>query len=153
MSTSPSPVSTVPSEQSNNVFQLYFSNPASMQYVFTDGTTAQFVAGRFWTDVPTKISQLDEMVKLRRNISRDVNMLTISGDATDPLMALRARFFAEFQEQQAANLNPTQDLGTSVQGAFKAASTTDIAPVTAGGDSTARLNSIKSAISAKTSTF
>ena len=128
-------------------FNVYFSNPASMQVISSRGKPMMFVAGRYHTNDPGEIQDLDGLVKNGSgNVFTDPNMLQLSGDQLDPMNVLKSKFFKEFQEQQAAMLNPNNDGGTSVQGPLNAASTTSIASVAAGGVSSvgASLANLKS---------
>jgi len=113
-------------------FNVYFSNPKSMQFVSSRGKALVFINGRFTTKDPGEIADLEAVCTLRPNgsIFKDPAILTLSESDLDPMNALKAKFFKEFQEQQAANLNPDQDFGATVQERLKAASTSSIQAVT-----------------------
>lgn len=115
-------------------FNIYFSNPPSMQVISSRGKPMMFVSGRYHTNDPGEIQDLDNLVKNGSgSVFTDSNMLQLSGDQLDPMNVLRAKHIKEYLEQQAQMLNPNNDGGTSVQGPLNAASTTSIAPVAAGG--------------------
>jgi len=122
------------STTSPDKFNIYFSNPASMQVISSRGKPMMFVSGRYHTKDPGEIQDLDGLCENGSgNVFKDPNMLQLAGDQLDPMNVLKAKFFEEFKAQQAAMLNPNNDGGTSVQGPLNAASTTSIAPVAAGG--------------------
>ena len=115
-------------------FNIYFSNPASMQVISSRGKPMVFVSGRYHTKDPGEIQDLEGLCEYGSGaVFKNPDMLQLAGDQLDPMNVLRTKFFKEFQEQQAAMLNPENDGGTSVQGPLNAASTTSIAPVAAGG--------------------
>ena len=129
-------------------FNIYFSNPASMQVISSRGKPMMFVSGRYHTKDPGEIQDLDLLCENGSGaVFKDPNMLQLSGDQLDPMNVLKARHIKEYLDQQAAMLNPNNDGGTSVQGPLNAASTTSIAPVAAGGVST--IGAMVAAASAK----
>ena len=115
--------------------RLYKNRLLSCKYIFTDGTTANFVNGKYATANDSEISEFEAQIKKgHQYLYADSNETTVDYDITDPLASLRKRFFDEFQAQQAtaaANIDG-RDLGTSTQGPLKATSSKDIAPVTIG---------------------
>jgi hypothetical protein len=115
--------------------RLYKNRLLSCKYIFSDGTTANFVNGKYATANDGEISELETQIKKgHQYLYVDSNETTVDYDITDPLASLRKKFFDEFQAQQAtaaANING-RDLGTSTQGPLKATSSKDIAPVTIG---------------------
>ena len=115
-------------EVKNNV---YFSNPKSMQVISSRGKTLVFINGRFTTKDPGEIADLDALAASNNSaVFKDPKMLQLSDSELDPMNVLKAKFFKEFQEQQAAHLNPEQDFGASIQERLKAASTSSIQAVT-----------------------
>ena len=110
----------------------YFSNPTSMQYVSSRGKVIVFIGGRYTTKDPADIEELDALCVLRPNgsIFKDPDQLTLSESDLDPMNVLKARFFKEFQEQQTANLDPSQNFGSTVLERLKTASTSSIQAVT-----------------------
>lgn len=117
--------------------RLYWSTMPFMNFVFKKGKLAVFKHHRYATDVAEEIKELDDEVAVGHPhiyIKEDQKFLT--AEMEDPMQALRAKFFAEFQAQQAKFVDPKNDMGTSSQDPIKPQSTTDIAPVAAGGDAT-----------------
>jgi len=116
---------------------VVFRNSHESSSMYTPkGTRVIFVAGKYATQDPEIIAFLDDTIAagsqfLRRGTPEDVAGIT----GNDPLAQLRAKFFAEFAADSAritAELNQGKDQGTSNQGPLKAATTKDIAPISAG---------------------
>jgi len=115
--------------------KLFKNRLLSCKYIFSDGTTANFVNGKYATANESEITELEMQIrKGHQYLYIDSSEVTVDYDITDPLASLRKKFFDEFQQQQAnaaANIDG-RDLGTSTQGPLKGTSTKDIAPVTIG---------------------
>jgi hypothetical protein len=117
--------------QAEERFNAYFCSPPSMQVIDGKGQPMVFISGRFVTKDPGQIALLDDMcLKGTGSIFKNPDQLTLSAADLDPENALRAKYFKEFQEQQAQNFQANP--GDSVQTQLTPASTTDIAPVTLG---------------------
>ena len=117
--------------------RLYWATMPFLNYVFKKGKMAVFKHHRYATDIPAEIEELEAEIAgghPQIYIKEDQKFLT--AEMEDPMKALRAKFFAEFQAQQAKFVDPTNDLGTSSQQAIRPQSTSDIASVAAGGDAT-----------------
>lgn len=115
-------------------FNIYFSNPPSMQVISSRGKPMMFVSGRYHTKDHGEIADLENLCENGSGaVFKNPDMLQLSGDQLDPMNVLKAKHIKEYLEQQAQMLNPNNDGGTSVQGPLNAASTTSIAPVAAGG--------------------
>lgn len=123
------------SVQPKQEVRLFKNRLLSCKYVFTDGTIANFINGKYATANEAEIKELEALVaKGHQYIYIDTAETTVDYDITDPLASLRKKFFEEFKLQQstaAANIDG-RDLGASVQGPLKATSSKDIAPVTIG---------------------
>lgn len=120
--------------------KLYKCTTPSCSYIFKNGKAGYFIKGRYSTALPNEIEELDNEVALRHpNISIDPNELEIDTEA-DPLAGLKARLRQEILDdiraQELISINPARDMGKSEQGKLNPASTTDIAPTSAGGDAT-----------------
>lgn len=138
----------------NTKMRLYKSPMRSWKYFFTDGTPAIFANGEYVTDEESRITELDLQVKLRHPaIYIDATEKFVSEERLDPLVGLRKRIAEEerakvLAEMRAAAGNMDRDMGKTEQEQIRPASTTDIAPVAAGGDASVRLMNL--AASAKT---
>ena len=117
--------------------RLYWATMPFMNYVFPRGKVAVFRHHRYATDIPEEISHLDNEIALHPpHMYVKPDMMYLAEEMEDPMKALRAKFFAEFQAQQAAFTNPLNDMGKTSQEPIRPQSTTDIASVAAGGDAT-----------------
>jgi hypothetical protein len=122
--------------------RLYKSTIKFCNIILPDGTRLDFKGGMYITGDESVISYLDRAIARNEYVGQiyiDPNARTVTAEQENPLLALRKKMYAEFLAEQQAQLNPANDMGTSTQGPLKAASTTDIAPVTIGGPSVASL--------------
>lgn len=113
---------------------VFFSHGKSLQVVTPRGGRITFVAGKYYTRKEEEIQFLQEMAADGRGVYVDPNMVTIAESDRDPMTALKNKLREEILAEIAAQTNPANDRGESVQGRLNAASTSDIAPVAAGGD-------------------
>lgn len=126
-----STVSTVPSADK----RLYKSTFPVVNVISPIGKVIEFRGGIFITDETDLIEYLDDQVAKRAfggQIYIDPNARTITAEQENPMLALKKKFYEQFQKDQASFINPSNDMGTSDQGKLKPASTTDIAPVALG---------------------
>ena len=135
---------------SENQFHVFYSVIPSMQIIDSTGNPIIFVSGRFHTKDQRKIDFLNQMIADgTTSVFVRPDQLTMSDADLDPMEVLRKKHIAEYLAEQAKQLDPESNVTESVQGPLKAASTTDIAPVAAGGgksalqETMARLNAIK----------
>ena len=122
--------------------RLYKSTMKFCNVTMPNGHVLHFKGGMFVTDNPDYIEYLDTQIKQNafgQAIFIDPKARTLSAEEENPMLALKRKFYEEFQAEQLANLNPSNDMGASVQDKLRPASTSDIAAVVAGGDATARL--------------
>jgi hypothetical protein len=114
---------------------LFKSTHASIKYIFRDGSTANFIHGKYSTSVKKHIEELNAEVEARHpHILVDPKEITIDTEKTDPISKLKDKLRAEILDEMARQSNPLNDFGSSDQGNFSPASTSDIASVSAGGD-------------------
>lgn len=122
--------------------RLYKSTNKFCNVVTPRGKVLHFRAGMYITADENEIQFLDSAIganEFNNAIYIDPNARTITAEQENPLLALKKKFIEEYLQEQAAMINPSNDMGNSEQGKLKAASTSDIAAVTAGGDAGARL--------------
>lgn len=119
-------------------YAVYRNSLPGACVVFPDGQRAEFLGGRYVTDNQNFINILDaEIARGNVHLRRGTPEESL-GYGEDPIAALRAKIISEYQEDQARiaqELANGKQFGNSVQGTLNAASTTDIAPVAAGGSS------------------
>ena len=126
---------------------LFKTRMASCNYVFPNGKVAIFVNHMYFTDSPYEIEQLNKEIELgHKELHVDPNEITVSEDRSNPVAALRRRIAEEERAKIMAELAEGRDFGKSDQSVFTPASTSTIAPVTAGGDAGARLVGLKKTI-------
>jgi len=133
---------TSPETGANGAERLYKSTIPFNNIIFPNGHVAHFKGGMYSTDNPEYITYLDK--EIEKNgfggvIYIDKNARTITAEQKNPMLALRAKLFAEFEAERLTKLNPNNDMGTSEQGKLKPASTSDIASVALGGDASSHL--------------
>ena len=122
--------------------RLYKSTIKFNNIVFPNGHVAHFKGGMFVTDNQYQIDYLDSQIAQNGFggvIYIDPKARTITAEQENPMLALKRKFYEEFQAEKAAQMNPSNDMGSSEQGKLNPASTTDIAPVALGGDGAASL--------------
>jgi hypothetical protein len=134
-----------------SLVHVFKSTMPSINYIFKNGKAAPFVGGIFTTDVQSEIDELEaEVLNRHPHIYIDEAQKIVQSEMLDPLNALRAKFFEEFQKLQAEKtMDPNADMGTSESQPVKPASSVDIAPAAAGGSGTA-LGSRLAMLKAKT---
>jgi hypothetical protein len=114
---------------------LFKSTHASIKYIFKDGSTANFIHGKYSTANKKQIEELSAEVEARHpHILIDAQERTIDTEKVDPISKLKDKLRAEILDEMARQSNPLNDFGSSDQGNFSPASTMDIAAVSAGGD-------------------
>lgn len=116
--------------------RLYKSSMKFCSVATPKGHVLHFKGGMFVTDNPEYIEFLDAQIAINGfsgAIYIDPNARTITAEQENPMLALKKHFYEQFKQEQAAQLNPKNDRGASVQGKLNAASTSDIAPVAANG--------------------
>jgi hypothetical protein len=143
----PVPVDTTQLDQ----IHLFKSRMSSCNYIFKNGKIAQFIRGEYTTNVAYEVAELEYEVSLGHpQIFINDQERVVAVDRNDPIAALRRKIIAEERERIMAEVRAAtaldRDMGTSEQGKFKPASTSDIAPLTAEGDGSARLQNLKSAV-------
>ena len=115
--------------------RLYKSTFPIVNVISPIGKVIEFRGGIFITDETDLIEYLDDQVAKRAfggQIYIDPNARTITAEQENPMLALKKKFYEQFQKDQASFINPANDMGTSDQGKLKPASTADIAPVALG---------------------
>lgn len=93
------------------VLKLFKSAMPSCQYIMPNGKYLYFVKGKFATDDPEEIAELEKAIKARHpHIFVDAKESEITATKmNDPLAEIKAKAIAEYLAQQAAG----KDFGTS----------------------------------------
>ena len=129
-------------DTSAEIKRLYKSTIKFNNIIFPNGHVAHFKGGIYVTDNPAYIEYLDAQIAQNGFggvIYIDPNARTITAEQENPMLALKRKFYEEFEAERASKMNPANDMGSSEQGPLKPASTSDIAPVALGGDASAHL--------------
>jgi hypothetical protein len=118
---------------------LFKSNQLSSNYIFRSGKVANFVRGRYSTDIQSEIDELENEIKLKHpHIYKDAKETTIDTEKLDPMWRIKQDIRAEILADMARSQDPSRDMGSYEPTNLSPASTSDIAPVAAGaGPSTA----------------
>jgi hypothetical protein len=113
MAITPAVATSAQKQEPEKQFTLFKATMQSCQYFFKDGSRADFVAGRFATDDPVRIAELQAEIKAKHpHIRVDAKELTTTQVVQDPLSHLRAKIRAELEAEMMAN--PQQHGVTSV---------------------------------------
>lgn len=107
-----------------------------------NGKPLHFKFGKYATLDADEIAFLDKAIarnEFAGTIYIDPNARTLSEEEENPMKALEKQIIARYLAEQAAATDPANDFGNYEQTKLNAASTSDIAPVAAGGDGAARL--------------
>lgn len=104
-------------------------------YIFKDGTPAVFRRKRFLTNNPAEIKELDYEIITKKNpfFMIDPNEREADPALETPEAKMRAQLFQEWSEQMLRALNINQDAGNTQTQKMTPQSSSDIAPVAAGG--------------------
>lgn len=122
--------------------RLYKCSQRSMKVHTTSGREIVFAGGKFYTTDLELINYLDDQLKRG-------GLPTVAIDANEPYYdaanydvvakirrEVRAQMEVEFEKRLAEVTNPNRNMGNSVQGQLKTASTKDVAAVAAGAGPT-----------------
>jgi hypothetical protein len=115
---------------------VYYSRIPHCRYIFKDGTGAIFASGRYTTDDPIQIAELDnEIVKKHPTFYVYENAKTVDVRMLDPMEVMREQIISEYLAKMAAKAgNPNRDMGNTQRTNLNPASSRMVAAVSAGGD-------------------
>ena len=120
-----------------STMRVYKATLPSVNYIFRNGKPAIFVNGKFCTDIPSEITELDEEIAAKHPIIFiDSAEREIDSAAVDPISALREKIIAEYKATMAAATSLDNDRGTAAPQQLKPASTLDVVEAAAGGPGT-----------------
>lgn len=89
----------------------------SSKYIFSNGKEANFIGGKYATDVAAEIAALEEDIKLGHpHIYIDDSEKEIDTEQMDPIEQIKKKAIAEYLAAQSAALKPSNDRGTTEQG-------------------------------------
>lgn len=143
--------------EEKDILHVFKSRQPYVKYAFGDGREAEFIKepgkpnGVWYTNVPELIAELQYQIQMRHPlIYVDPSDATIMAEDRDPKVRQRKQLIADLMAEGWVKTDPSNDMGNSIQGNLKVASTTDIAATAAGGDGandTARLAALAAKLS------
>lgn len=137
----------LPSGSGKYVFGSLLGPDGKPKYPEMNGRTISFIGGRYLTDNPKEIEELDHQIKNgHTSIAIDPREMEVDSRYNDPIFRLKEQLRADILRELAAT-DKSRDFGEYNQGALNASSTTTIAPTAAGGDGSqtnSQLNAAKS---------
>lgn len=115
--------------------KLYKSGVPSCRHIFKNGVVAHFIHGRFSTDKPEQIAELDAEIAFGTpHIYFDLAEPTAKAVENAMMENLKGHFYRQFiAEQEMARASENKDGGTYEPGKLIPTSTSDIASTAAGG--------------------
>lgn len=116
-------------------YQLFKTRIINSNYVFKDGTQAQFKGGMYATDNQVFIDELQaEIAAGHMYIYQEAGQELLSANDLDPEIATKRRIIAEYlAEQEKLQKAGTTNFGESEQGKLNALNSLSIKDITAGG--------------------
>ena len=95
-------------------YTAYYHTIPNSQYIFAGGGVAEFHGGRFLTDDPVHILELDaEVARRNQYITKGEKKLT--GKDLDPVAEIRRKAVEEYIAAQKVASNPERNMGESEQ--------------------------------------
>jgi hypothetical protein len=127
-----------------SMLRVFKATLPSVNYIFRNGKPAIFVNGRYTTEFPAEIEELEYEISLGHpHIYIDSAEREVDSVQVDPIAALTGRIRAQLVAEMAAATDMGNDMGKTEQGPLKPASSSDVAPAAAGaGPIAARLMSL-----------
>ncbi len=113
-------------------YRAYKSSLQSVNFIFKDGTKAAFIGGKYLTSKKSEIDELDAEIELNHPHLFHATKEEVIELTTTPMEALRAKFFKEFQAQQASAIDKSNDAGQYTQDKLNPVSTSDVASAASG---------------------
>ena len=114
----------------------------SCKYLFSNGKEANFIGGKYLTDLDIEISQLENEIKSGHpHIYVDAAEKEVDTEQMDPIEQIKKKAIAEYLAAQKAALDPNNDRGSTEAGKLQGiANSTTIAPLVDGSDKTEGLD-------------
>lgn len=116
---------------------LYLCTLPFCRFSFKDGKEAIFINGQYMTDSREEMYQLEaEIATGHPHIYVDDSNRTVDVAFRDPVEAIKKQAIEEYLARQKAAVDPTNDGGTSAQGALNVGNTSNAGVAAAGSTST-----------------
>lgn len=141
----------LPSGSGKYVFGSLLGADGKPKYAALNGKVVNFVAGRYLTDDPREIEELDYQIQNGyTQIVIDPREKEVDSRYNDPVFRLKEQLREQILRELAAT-DPSRDMGDYSQGKLNAATSATIAPTAAGGANVASeviVNAAKSKLAA-----
>lgn len=109
--------------QEEKLYSVFYCRIPNSNFIFADGSVANFTGGRYVTDDPDKAAFLKREVTLGNpHIYIDAEKTVVTAKELDPMAELKARIIAEYEASKIKE-DKNRDLGTSNQGKLNIADT------------------------------
>lgn len=115
--------------------RVFRSTLPSCVYVFKAGKHANFIDGKYRTNIAHEIAELDAEIAAGHTFISSKPEELVS--AVDPMTALREKFRAELLAEQAAAAKTNPNIGSTDQGKLNVASSEAVKQLSAGSSSPA----------------
>jgi hypothetical protein len=117
-----------------SMLRVFKAHLPSVNYIFRNGKPAIFVNGRYATDMPSEIQELEEEIGFGHpHLYIDADEKEVDSAQVDPIAALTDRIRAKLIAEMAVATDMSNDMGETKQEPLKPASSSDVAPAAAGG--------------------
>lgn len=94
---------------------IFKSRVASSKFVFKNGKEASFVLGKYFTDVPWEIKELESEIESGHpHLYVDKAEATIDSDLVDPLEDIRKKAVADYIARMSKATQQDNDMGETV---------------------------------------
>ena len=98
------------------LFHKFCSNLPSSKYIFKSGKVANFVRGQYLTSIESEIAELNADIGFGHpNIHIDPKERTVDSLHADPLAKIKKLAIEEYLAAQQRAVDPSNDMGNSVQ--------------------------------------
>lgn len=134
----------LPSGSGRYVFGSLKGPDGRPKYDDMNGRTISFVNGRYATQDPREIEELDQQISMgATDIVIDPREREIDKRASDPMFRLKEQLRKQILAEMAAATNPERDMGEYEPGKLNPSSTQSIASTAAGGSGEASTSSAR----------
>lgn len=118
----------------------------SSKYLFSNGKEANFIGGRYMTDVEAEISALEDEIKLGHpHIYVDSAEKEIDTEQMDPIEQIKKKAIAEYVAAQAKAIKTSNDMGNTEQGKLQGiGNSSSTSMLATGSDSSTAVNTSQS---------
>lgn len=114
----------------------------SSKYLFSNGKEANFIGGRYMTDVEAEIAALEGEIKLGHpHIYVDSAEKEVDTEQMDPIEQIKKKAIAEYIAAQTKAINTSNDMGNTEQGKLQGiGNSSSTAMLATGSDSSTAVN-------------